>query len=89
MLNVKYLLLFFSYLYKIDNANGSVAHLGERLHGMEEVASSILVRSTKITRYCRSPKSLIRSWTKRRIHRQPSERAVFLCLELADLLVTS
>ena len=27
---------------------------------------------------CRSPKSLIRSWTKRRIHRQPSERAVFL-----------
>ena len=27
---------------------GSVAHLGERLHGMEEVASSILVGSTKI-----------------------------------------
>ncbi len=44
-------MLFLSTLYKIKNANGSVAHLGERLHGMEEVASSILVRSTKITRY--------------------------------------
>ena len=30
---------------------------------------------------CRSPKSLIRNWTKRRVHRQPSERAVFLCLK--------
>ena len=29
---------------------GSVAHLGERLHGMEEVASSILVGSTKIVK---------------------------------------
>ena len=27
--------------------NGSVAHLGERLHGMEEVAGSIPVGSTK------------------------------------------
>ena len=26
--------------------SGAVAHLGERLHGMEEVASSILVSST-------------------------------------------
>ena len=26
--------------------NGPVAQLGERLHGMQEVASSILVRST-------------------------------------------
>ena len=34
---------------------------------------------------CRSLKSLIRSWTKRRIHRQPSERAVFLCLELIGI----
>ena len=32
----------------IINKHGSVAHLGERLHGMEEVASSILVRSTKM-----------------------------------------
>ena len=30
---------------------GSVAHLGERLHGMEEVASSILVGSTINARY--------------------------------------
>ena len=42
-----------------------------------------------VTSSCRSPKSIIRSWTKRRIHRQPSERAVFLCLELADLLVAN
>ena len=31
----------------IRRSYGSVAHLGERLHGMEEVASSILVGSTK------------------------------------------
>ena len=30
---------------------------------------------------CRCPKSLIQNWTKRRIHRRPSERAVFMSLE--------
>ena len=30
---------------------GSVAHLGERLHGMEEVEGSIPFRSTRNTRY--------------------------------------
>ena len=39
----------------IRRSYGSVAHLGERLHGMEEVASSILVGSTINARY---PKSL-------------------------------
>ena len=34
----------------INIAVGSVAHLEERLHGMEEVASSILVGSTKTTK---------------------------------------
>ena len=62
--------------------HGPVAQLGERLVRNEEVASSILVRSTRIVSNCRSPKSLIRSWTKRRIHRRPSERAVFMSLEL-------
>ena len=32
-------------------STGSVAHLGERLHGMEEVEGSIPFRSTRITRY--------------------------------------
>ncbi len=29
---------------------GALAQLGERLHGMEEVESSILLRSTKLTK---------------------------------------
>ena len=37
------------------------------------------------TTHYRRPKPLIRFCTKRRIHKQPSERAVFLCLELVDI----
>ena len=62
-------------------ACGSVAHLGERLVRNEEVAGSIPVGSTIFLFFCRRPNPLIQSWTKRRIHRQPSERVVFLCLE--------
>lgn len=42
-------LLLFSHNYckiKKHGNCGAVAHLGERFHGMEEVASSILVSST-------------------------------------------
>jgi hypothetical protein len=36
----------YAHLYRF----GALAQLGERLHGMEEVESSILLRSTKSTK---------------------------------------
>ena len=41
------ILIYFLVLLKIYIAVGSVAHLGERLHGMEEVEGSIPFRSTR------------------------------------------
>ena len=41
-----FLLLSHYYFFIIHIADGSVAHLGERLHGMEEVEGSIPFRST-------------------------------------------
>ena len=37
---------------RLISTKGSLAHLGERLHGMQEVAGSSPVGSTKINRLC-------------------------------------
>ena len=52
--------------------NGPVAQLGERLHGMQEVASSILVRSTIYNKNPPCAGFLLEMWLTRRREATPS-----------------
>ena len=60
VLKIIILLIYCLHFITIHIADGSVAHLGERLHGMEEVEGSIPFRSTKNTRYQLAGKNIVR-----------------------------